>query len=379
MAPTGAPFDIGLPLSVFNGSINGGSTTVTIPAGSVESEVLTVTRATGTPYVVSVDIGTLPELPTYHHSGYTLVKSNELPLVVIEGDIPDPSVMTLTVGAGPSAALRGYNQHSHPDWDFGSFSPQTFELNSISYTMYKLTYSVAGKQLALQTIPHLPGGFELHLDAQRFTSVTAHDYNQYTWYNAELDWSPGKTVLVSFKEATLVPPGSPINLQATLNYEQVTLSWEPPANADSSTLPITEYEFRMSADGGSTWEPDWDMIPGSRSGGENRLSFTIGGPDSEILLRNGTEYTFEVRARGGDGRGQAASVTAVPGGIMPVSRRTPQVRDAIVAAVPGVNSAADVTEAHLAAITSLDLSLEGITSLKTGDFDGLTSLTLLSH
>ena len=34
--------------------------------------------------------------------------------------------------------------------------------------------------------------------------------------------------------------------------------------------------------------------------------------------------------------------------IVPVSERTPQVRDAIVAAVPGVDAAADVTETHLA-------------------------------
>ncbi len=61
--------------------------------------------------------------------------------------------------------------------------------------------------------------------------------------------------------------------------------------------------------------------------------------------------------------------------VTPVRERTPQVRDAIVAAVPGVNNAADVTEAHLAAITSL--KLYRITSLKVGDFNGLTALTYL--
>ena len=40
--------------------------------------------------------------------------------------------------------------------------------------------------------------------------------------------------------------------------------------------------------------------------------------------------------------------------VTPVKDRTPQVRDAIVDAVPGVNNAADVTAAHLAAITELD-------------------------
>ena len=61
----------------------------------------------------------------------------------------------------------------------------------------------------------------------------------------------------------------------------------------------------------------------------------------------------------------------------PVSARTPQVRDAIVAAVPGVNNADDVTTEHLAAITSLDLADQSISSLKAGDFKGLTSLTFL--
>ena len=61
--------------------------------------------------------------------------------------------------------------------------------------------------------------------------------------------------------------------------------------------------------------------------------------------------------------------------VTPVSDRTPQVRDAIVAAA-GVPANA-VTEAHLAAITELDLSLDGIRTLKAGDFDGLNNLTAL--
>ena len=61
-----------------------------------------------------------------------------------------------------------------------------------------------------------------------------------------------------------------------------------------------------------------------------------------------------------------------------VSDRTPEVRDAIVAAVPGVTDAANVTAAHLAAITALNLRNEGITTLKAGDFSGLTVLTSLN-
>ncbi len=71
----------------------------------------------------------------------------------------------------------------------------------------------------------------------------------------------------------------------------------------------------------------------------------------------------------------------VTGYALPVSQRTPQVRDAIVAAVPGVNNANNVTTAHLAAITYLDLSgpYQGRNiSLKAGDLDGLTVLTSLT-
>ena len=61
----------------------------------------------------------------------------------------------------------------------------------------------------------------------------------------------------------------------------------------------------------------------------------------------------------------------------PVCDRTEQVRDAIVAAVPGVSACANVTTAHLAAITYLGLGSAGFTSLQAGDFSGLTALTYL--
>ena len=66
-----------------------------------------------------------------------------------------------------------------------------------------------------------------------------------------------------------------------------------------------------------------------------------------------------------------------PGTVSPIINHTPQVRDAIVAALPGINSVNDVTEAHLATITSLNLRNKGISTLNAGDLDGLTALTEL--
>ena len=67
----------------------------------------------------------------------------------------------------------------------------------------------------------------------------------------------------------------------------------------------------------------------------------------------------------GTARAQAPS----PG----VCDRTPQVRDKLVEKSP-VSQCSQVTSEHLAGITELELESAGITSLKSGDFAGLTSL-----
>ena len=88
-AHTGAPFEMVLPITVTNGNMDGGSS-VTIARGSVESRVVSVTRAAGTTGSVTVDVGTLPGLPPGrgsggdpYHRGYALSKSADLPLVVL--------------------------------------------------------------------------------------------------------------------------------------------------------------------------------------------------------------------------------------------------------------------------------------------------------
>ena len=58
--------------------------------------------------------------------------------------------------------------------------------------------------------------------------------------------------------------------------------------------------------------------------------------------------------------------------------RTAAVRTAILGRISGVSNCANVTDAHLAAITGwLDLRSDGITALAAGDFDGLTALESL--
>ena len=88
-APTGAPFNIVLPFSVSNGTVDGAADTIMIPAGSAESEPLAVTRTPGTSDAITVDIVALPELPIGHY-GYSLVEPSTL--------AGDNSSLTFAVG-----------------------------------------------------------------------------------------------------------------------------------------------------------------------------------------------------------------------------------------------------------------------------------------
>ena len=68
-------------------------------------------------------------------------------------------------------------------------------------------------------------------------------------------------------------------------------------------------------------------------------------------------------------------MTAIPG---ESAGRTPAVRKAIIERIAGVTDCADVTDAHLAGIAgTLDLASRNITSLRAGDFAGLSWVRLL--
>ena len=54
---------------------------------------------------------------------------------------------------------------------------------------------------------------------------------------------------------TVAAPGAPGSVSATPGNRQALLSWAEPA-ADGGA-GITGYEYRVSADGGATWDPDW--------------------------------------------------------------------------------------------------------------------------
>ena len=526
-APTGAPFDIVLSLNVTNGTINGGATTITIPAGSVESDPLTVTRTSGTTPPVTVDIGTLPELPT-SHQGYELVKSTDLPLEifsrtatqVIAVNIPDSNLRAkiesalgktsgATISATEMATLTTLTAQDASITDLTGLETAT------NLTTVKLGNNTISNISALSGLTSLT---ELHLWDNQLSNISAlagltNLTRLYLWGNSISDIShlSGLTNLThlrlgensisnisavsSLRNLTYlsVKENAISNISAVSGLTNLTellignntisditpvrnltnLTWLDMPNNQISDISavrnltkLVELYFQNNAAsdlsplvantglgtddelyvrGNPLSYPSiYTHIPALQARDvyidfDNRVATaslkisgdTQQGPPSTALaqpfvveVQDGSSVafaevpvTFAVTAGGGtlsttntttDANGRAESVltlgntagtntvtVSVQGisqtatftataaatdivSLSPISNRTSQVRVAIVEAVPGVNSAADVTEKHLAAITSLDLSSKNITSLQAGDFDGLTALTNLN-
>ena len=107
------------------------------------------------------------------------------------------------------------------------------------------------------------------------------------------------------------PPFAPSGLTAVRGDRQIKWNWS------LDDPPISRFQYRLSADGGTTWQPNWTDVPGSSG---STTSFVTSG------LINGTEYRFEVRAVRGQLAGLGTATVGAPlagGPSFPQSPATP--------------------------------------------------------
>ena len=213
----------------------------------------------------------------------------------------------------------------------------------------------------------------LHVDGSSdtlaFSVQTPDSDHTYVWESTGLDWSSESEVTLRVREAA-TPPDAPTNFTATVGDTQVTLAWKAVA-LDSGVMG---HEFRYKTDG--DYEETWTAIADSGPDETNEDSFTVTG------LTNEEAHTFELRAvntAGGGDAAEAGPVTPTPG----ICDRTQKIQEVILAELADVDDCAAVTVANLASITTLGFlglstSNQGISSLKKGDFAGLTALTVLN-
>ncbi len=372
VAPSGAPFDIALRIRDSNRDF--GELT-TIPAGSIESEVLTVSRPPGATYAVSVRIGPqLPSLPA-NHSGYELVNSTSRDhwLEIFEDVSEQAWSGTVTRGTwgndfgNGNATGYGYSRHHNA----GSISNPTFTYRGTTYTIHGISMSRIGNNLTHQysflISPRFPACDEqqLTLNSLRLSDGGPGGAYGASWYLWRLrtheGWPVGHQVSYSITLHPTVPDAPAVT--ATNEGNQVNLSWMTPCDGGKD---ITRHEYRQKTRNGAFGS--WIPIPNSGAGGVNVASYTL------TNVNNPQDVVYEVRAVNELGEGSVSAPVSP-------SDRTPQVAEAILNVVkldyPSVTSFADITDSHLAGITALYLNRKNITALKSGDFKGLTSVTEL--
>ena len=406
VAPTGAPFDMVLPLSVTNGTIDGGATTITIPAGSIESTPFTVTRTPGTTFAVTVDIGDLPGLPN-GHSGYALVKSADLPLAIIDplagGITPvcdrTPQVQTAILGVlqlqNPSPSTCGEITEAHLATGITSLFLNGQGITALQAGDFDGLTSLEELLLYSNQLTTLPDGI---FDGLSSLTTLRFGLNQLTTLPDGI--FEGLTALTDLRmvgnQFTMLPEGIFEGLTA-LTTLRLGGNAVDPLPLTISLEKVGEGQFKAVAPTGAPFDIvlPLTVANGTISGGATIITIPAGRGDSESLTVTRTPgSTFAVTVDIGtlpglpsDHSGYAlvksadlplAIIDPLAGAPTPVCDRTPQVRDEIVRVVQGVSTCGDVTEAHLASIEGLYPQKKMITALKTEDFDGLSSLTELS-
>ena len=160
----------------------------------------------------------------------------------------------------------------------------------------------------------------------------------------------------------------PTTFAAAVGDAQVVLSWDAPDSASG----VTRHEYQYKEGTGAY--KGWVQIANSGVDGANEAGFTVTGLTNEVL------HTFQLRAVNAQGESTAAEadpVTPTPG----ICGRTQKVHEIIVYYLgeAGVKrTCAGVNVADLESFTAfLEMPNEGIASLKTGDFAGLTNVTRL--
>ena len=164
-------------------------------------------------------------------------------------------------------------------------------------------------------------------------------------------------------------PGGPFTLRADLEQEDAGGVVVKVAEGAPFTMTVT-----LSAEGG-TLSATTVVIGG---GDTESASVTVTPSGSEAVTVSVDSVAFPDAGTVHDGIqtgvGESLTLEAAASGICD---RTAQVRDAILEMLPDTSDCALVTDMDLGGITRLWLSEKGITTLKSGDFSGLSNLQWL--
>ena len=280
---TGAPFDIVLPITVTNGSIDGGATTITIPAGNIESELLTVTHTPGTSDAITVVIGTLPELPTSHF-GYSLDKpsstDNTLSFALgIPKPTEDPSVNHAPIFTEGSSTTRSIPENTPAGRNIGS------PVSATDADEDTLTYSLSGADAVSFGIISTTGQLQTRAPL---------DYEEKNTYAVIVTVSDGRatdTISVTIDVTDVEENNAPVFVEGS---------------ATERSIPENTPAGRNIGNPVSATDPDEDVLTYTLSGAD-AASFGIVSTTGQLKTRDPLDYeqrnTYAVAVSVSDGNG----------------------------------------------------------------------------
>ena len=277
-APVGTPFAMTIPITVVNGSISGGATTLTIPAGGVESQARTVIRTPGTTAAVTLDIGTLPRLPT-NHQGYQLRKSPSLPLTFFEASSNNAPVFT-----EGTTATRAVAENTASSVNIGNPVSATDADNDT------LTYTLGGTDAA---------SFSIVSSSGQLQTRASLDYETKSTYTVTITVSDGSltdtiTVTISVTDINELPTNTGICQVGDIL-----------APGESCTYPGTDATFSVLDNGSSQWNipdlPAWLAWANQVSiGGSLSFSATINDDNYHFVAEEVSNDSWEIKEIGDD-------------------------------------------------------------------------------
>ena len=367
VAPTGAPFKLVLQLTVENGTIEGGATTVTIAQGSVESRTLTVTRTSGTTAAVTVDIGTpLPRLPA-SHQGYAITKSSDLPLTVIAATETSPPVFNTGLNTTPEVV-----ENAAANIDIG--------------TPLTATDADTGDTLTYRLMAHTG-------DADDYLSFAIDANTGQLKTEADLDFETQSTYKVTVEVTDAI---FTTTIDVTITVTDVNEA--PTFPADTDTRSIAENTRAgvnigspVAANDPDTADGDTDVNPDDPNvdsltyslGGTDAASFDIDTATGQLKTKAALDYEtkddYEVTITASDGGTDTASVI-VTINIIDVDDTPPTVK--ITSAITVQNDKFGVTFTFSEAVSGFDDAATDIsltTTLTEGTGNArVTSLALVT-
>ena len=282
--PSGAPFEITLPIKVTNGTLVGGATAIIIPKGSVESRPMTVTRTPNTTAAVTVDITT--PLPTHDapHNGYVLVKSATRPLEVIE-PVNLPPIFTdgadtiRTIAENVATGTNVGNPVTATDVNKGD----------------TLTYTLSGNPDA--------AAFDIDTETGQLKTKIALDFETQKTYSVTLTVSDGKladtiTVTINITDVNETPANNaPVFTDGTSTTRAIA----------ENTASGTNIGTAVSAT-----DVDNDVLTYTLSGtdaGSFSIVSTSGQLQTKAALDYETKNAYSVKVSVSDGKGGSDSIT----------------------------------------------------------------------